>query len=73
MSVWILRTEPWVDGHPLLKHDLWKTVVELDGVAALDDAEVISLHTLEEFLLPAEESLVKPRTSRRRKVTNDQP
>lgn len=66
-GVWVLRVEPWVMSHPLLRHDLWKTVVELDGVAALDDAEVISPNTLAEFLLPAEESLVKPRTTRKRK------
>jgi hypothetical protein len=66
-GVWVVRTEPWVTAHPRLRQDVWSAVMAITGVAALTDLEVISLSTLEEFLLPADpdpdESLAKSRTA----------
>ena len=66
-GVWVLRTEPWVLLHPLLRSAVWEAVVSQDGVASLTDLEVLSLETLKEWCLPAEQSLAQTRTGRKRK------
>jgi hypothetical protein len=66
-GVWVVRTAPWVTAHPLLRKDVWNAIVAIAGVEALTDLEVITPHTLDEFLLPADQSLVPARTTRKRK------
>lgn len=66
-GVWVIRTEPWVLLHPYLRDAVWRAIADLEGVACLDDMEVLSLETLKQWCLPAEQSLAQTRTGRKRK------
>ena len=54
-----IELEPWVMLHPLLRSAVWRELKAVCGVANINDMEVISLHTFEEWMLPREQSLVK--------------
>ena len=63
----MVRPEAWVLMHPLLRAAVWSALAEQEGVASLTDMEVLSLETLKEWCLPADQSLAQTRTGRKRK------
>jgi hypothetical protein len=63
-----VELEPWAALHPGLRGGLLRDIAAMTGVRQINDLEVLSLETIKEWCLPAEESLVKPRTHRKRKV-----
>lgn len=65
---WHVELEPWVLAHPLLRQDVWDTVAKIPGVRQLNDMEVLSPLTIQEWTLPQEQSMVRaPRPKRTRK------
>jgi hypothetical protein len=54
---WHIEVEPWVLLHPLLRQDVWNAVMHIDGIRQLNDLEVISPQTLEQWMLPRQLSL----------------
>lgn len=64
---WHIELEPWVMAHPLLQQDVWDKVKAIPGIRQINDMEVISPQTYEEWMLPREQSLVQPKRNRRGK------
>jgi len=66
-GVLVIRLQAWTLLHPLLRAAVWDELKAVDGVASITDLEVLSLETLKEWCLPAEQSLAQTRTGRKRK------
>jgi hypothetical protein len=64
-----VELEPWCALHPGLRSDLLHEIAELTGVRQVTDMEVLSPHTLAEWMMTDDQSLVgKPPVKSRRKV-----
>jgi hypothetical protein len=67
-GVWVIRTEPWVLLHPILRQAVWDEVKAVCGIASITDMEVLSEQTIREWCLPADQSLAQTRTRGKRKA-----
>lgn len=70
---WHIEVEPWVLLHPLLRQDVWNAVMRINGIRQLNDMEVLSPQTIEEWTLPREQSLVKATRKRKKEPCSKHP